>query len=112
MDPWGLLELCETGDWFFYHKFWCDENNRSIGFYPIGDLDWYGLAPGQYYNPDPHYQDKDLSCVQYGSSDCITKCIMNYQKNHKDPRYNLYIHNCRDEADNMYKTCIMECLNK
>ena len=112
VDPWGLLELCKTSDWFTYHKFWCDGNNRSIGFYPTGDLDWYGLAPGQYYNPDPHYQDKDLSCVQYDSSNCITKCIMNYRKNHKAPRYNLYMHNCRDEADKMYKTCVMEYLNK
>jgi len=110
-DAWGLLELCKTSDWFTYHKFWRD-GNKSIGFYPIGDLNWYGSAHGQYYNSDPHHQDKDLSCVQYDSSNCITKCIMNYRKNHKAPRYNLYMHNCRDEADKMYKTCVMEYLNK
>ena len=115
IDPFGLLEKCRTSG-LLYHEFWRD-GNSSMGFYPVGDLNWHWSAPGQYnpggdHSQDPHHNDSDLTCETYPDNSpdkCITKCIMNYRKIHKAPGYNLATHQCRNEASVIYITCFQKC---
>jgi len=116
--PKGLkLELCRTSD-FLYHEFW-RVDNETIGFYPVGDLNWYWSSAGQYYDPstggDPHQDDSDLNCKEYPDEtkdNCVEQCIITYGLNNKAPSYNLATHQCRDEAKDMYSKCVVKCSTK
>jgi RHS repeat-associated protein len=110
VDPSGLkLELCKTNDWLF-HTFW-KVDEQSIGFYPKGGSAWY--TDGQYYSNDPHHDKKDFTCKEFpNNSQCVETCIINYAVYHKAPKYSLALHQCRDEALDMLKTCLIKCSSK
>jgi len=78
-------------------------------------LNFYGSAKGVYLSPDPHEKDENLECpIQKvkGKSECVENCIISYNLYHKAPGYSVYIHNCRDELEDMFEKCVKKCIQE